>query len=142
MILAEVKRQNKLDFCKYYKDNHHHDLNPDSIFDFQAKRIMNTNASYSMPMISFIDPRDCGRQDDPPPHLFFAGKAAPGYFTAKLIIRLIAILVSISSRILSWPVFAGNLPAQITGLASRKGSCRLRRYRNRFPWLEPKQRNR
>ncbi len=37
--LGEIKRQNKLAFCKYYEDLHKRKLNPESIFDFQAKRI-------------------------------------------------------------------------------------------------------
>ncbi|HNQ43281.1 MAG TPA: glycogen/starch/alpha-glucan phosphorylase, partial [Candidatus Cloacimonadota bacterium] len=88
--LAEVKRQNKLDFCHYYKDMHHYELNPDSIFDFQAKRIHEykrqlLNALHIIHLIHEI--RD-GKHIQP--HTFcFAGKAAPGYFTAKLIIRLI-----------------------------------------------------
>ena len=105
--LAEVKRQNKLDFCKYYKDNHHHDLNPDSIFDFQAKRIHEYKRQLlnALHIIHLIHEIREGRTIHPHT-FFFAGKAAPGYFTAKLIIRLIC---HIGEYILKDPLLAKYL---------------------------------
>jgi len=88
--LGEIKRQNKLEFYKYYEDLHKRKLNPESIFDFQAKRIHEykrqlLNALGIIHLINQI--RD--RQTPYPQSFFFAGKAAPGYFIAKLIIRFI-----------------------------------------------------
>jgi starch phosphorylase len=105
--LAEVKRKNKLEFCSYYKDIREQELNPDSIFDFQAKRIHEykrqlLNALHIIHLIHEI--RD--GKDIYPHTFFFAGKAAPGYFTAKLIIRLIC---HIGEYIRKEPILAKHL---------------------------------
>lgn len=91
--LGDIKRQNKEEFCKHLADGLHKSLNPESIFDFQVKRFHEykrqlLNALGIIHLINEIRkgatpyPRTC----------FFAGKAAPGYYTAKLIIRFICAL--------------------------------------------------
>jgi starch phosphorylase len=88
--LGEIKRQNKLEFCKYYEDLHKRKLNPDSIFDFQAKRIHEYKRQLlnALGIIHLINQIRDGHTPCPQ-SFFFAGKAAPGYFIAKLIIRFI-----------------------------------------------------
>jgi starch phosphorylase len=91
--LGEIKRQNKLEFCKYYEDLHKRKLNPESIFDFQAKRIHEYKRQLlnALGIIHLINQIRDGKTPYPQ-SFFFAGKAAPGYFIAKLIIRFICAL--------------------------------------------------
>jgi len=88
--LAEVKQQNKLDFCSYIAATHKRKLNPDSIFDFQAKRIHEYKRQLlnALGVIHLILKLRRG-EEVYPQSFFFAGKAAPGYYAAKLIIRFI-----------------------------------------------------
>ncbi|MEE0128937.1 MAG: glycogen/starch/alpha-glucan phosphorylase [Eubacterium sp.] len=94
-VLADfmaIKRQNKERFAKIVKKRNGIDINPDSIFDVQVKRlheykrqslnILNIIAEYQMlkanPNADFV-----------PRTYIFASKAAPGYFMAKKTIQLI-----------------------------------------------------
>ncbi|MBM4403054.1 MAG: glycogen/starch/alpha-glucan phosphorylase [Candidatus Cloacimonetes bacterium] len=92
---AKVKMANKLLFIKHIADCYHHQIDPDSIFDFQAKRIHEykrqlLNALHILHLSVRIK---SGKAHGMVPHtFFFSGKAAPGYFAAKLIIRLICAL--------------------------------------------------
>ena len=90
--LAKIKRANKVRLANYVKRNNGFDINPDSIFDAQVKRlheykrqqlnVMNIIADYlyllENPNAKFT-----------PKTYFFASKAAPGYYIAKQIIKLI-----------------------------------------------------
>ena len=90
--LAKVKRDNKAVLAKYVNDKMKIKLNLDSIFDVQAKRLheykrqqllaMNIISEYQMllenPNADFV-----------PKTYIFAAKAAPGYYMAKQIIKLI-----------------------------------------------------
>ncbi|MDY0152229.1 MAG: glycogen/starch/alpha-glucan phosphorylase [Candidatus Cloacimonas sp.] len=91
--LGEIKLLNKQDFCAFHADLHHHHLNPDSIFDFHAKRIHEYKRQLlnALGIIHLIHQIRRGEEIQPM-SFFFAGKAAPGYFTAKLIIRFICAL--------------------------------------------------
>lgn len=92
--LAKVKHQNKQEFCHYLgKSQVEKYLNPYSIFDFQAKRMHEYKRQLlnAMHIIHLIHKIREGREVYPHT-FFFAGKAAPGYYTAKLIIRLICLL--------------------------------------------------
>jgi starch phosphorylase len=93
--LAEVKHQNKQEFCQYYTATHHHKLNPHSIFDFQTKRMHEYKRQLlnALGIIHLIHQIRRG-ESVTPQSFFFAGKAAPGYYTAKLIIRFICALGS------------------------------------------------
>jgi starch phosphorylase len=91
--LAAVKLQNKEDFALYCQKKLNIELNPHSIFDFHAKRLHEykrqlLNALHIIHLIFEI--RD--GKDIHPHSFFFAGKAAPGYKTAKLIISFICYL--------------------------------------------------
>ncbi len=87
-----IKRENKIRLAKVIKKASYVDVDPESIFDIHAKRIheykrqllnvMNIIHTYFLIKEDGIEP-SCPRT------FIFAGKAAPGYFVAKLIIRLI-----------------------------------------------------
>jgi len=90
--LNRVKRRNKEEFAAYHQDIFQHHLDPDSIFDFQAKRLHEykrqlLNALHIIHLIHRI--KDGDTAGLVPHSFFFAGKAAPGYYMAKLVIRLI-----------------------------------------------------
>ena len=89
----EIKRSSKLRLIDYVEKNHGWKLNPDSIFDVQVKRIHEykrqlLNAMHIIMLYNHL--RKNGVPKDFIPRTFiFAGKAAPGYTMAKLIIKLI-----------------------------------------------------
>ena len=90
--LARIKHENKVRFAKIIKKRNGVDVNPDSIFDVQVKRlheykrqqlnVLNIIAEYQMlkanPNAEYY-----------PKTYIFASKAAPGYYMAKKIIELI-----------------------------------------------------
>ncbi len=90
--LSEIKRKNKEDFAKWVQANTGTKLNPDSIFDVQVKRLheykrqqlnaLNIIADYNF----LLNNPDAAFQ---PKTYIFASKAAPGYYMAKQIIKLI-----------------------------------------------------
>ncbi|MBR3149720.1 MAG: glycogen/starch/alpha-glucan phosphorylase, partial [Eubacterium sp.] len=89
---AEIKHENKVRFAKYLKKKQGVEINPDSIFDVQVKRlheykrqqlnVLNIIAEYQMLKAN-------PNADYYPKTYIFASKAAPGYFMAKKIIELI-----------------------------------------------------
>jgi starch phosphorylase len=90
--LEKIKKQNKADFAKYIKDTKGIQLDPDSIFDVQAKRLH----EYKRQLLNAIHIIDLYQQlkenpgmDIQPQTFLFAAKAAPGYYLAKDILRLI-----------------------------------------------------
>ena len=90
--MAKIKRSNKGQLSNWVMKNHGIKLNPDAIFDVQVKRLHEYKRQLLLALYVIIlynrilnDPK-C----DPVPRCFiFAAKAAPGYYMAKLIIRLI-----------------------------------------------------
>ncbi|MEG2418619.1 MAG: glycogen/starch/alpha-glucan phosphorylase, partial [Eubacterium sp.] len=93
--LALVKRQNKERFARYVKEHQGITLNPDSIFDIQVKRIHEykrqlLNALHIMHLYNKL--RSNPNADIVPKTFIFAGKAAPSYYYAKEVIKLINVL--------------------------------------------------
>lgn len=88
----EIKHENKVKLAEYIKEQNCIDINPDSIFDVQSKRLHEykrqlMNILHIMAEYNRIleDPS----YDYYPKTYIFAAKAAPGYQRAKLIIKLI-----------------------------------------------------
>lgn len=90
--LMQIKHDNKVKFAKIVKKRNGVDINPDSIFDVQVKRlheykrqqlnVLNIIAEYQMLKAN-------PNADFYPKTYIFASKAAPGYYMAKKIIELI-----------------------------------------------------
>lgn len=90
--LAEIKKDNKVKFAKFVEKSAGIKLNVDSIFDVQVKRlheykrqqlnVLNILTDYNY----LLDNPDA---DFVPKTYIFASKAAPGYYMAKQIIKLI-----------------------------------------------------
>lgn len=89
---SKIKKENKIRLAKIIKKLVFTDVDPDSIFDIHVKRIH----EYKRQLLNVLniihtyflikhDKVDIGH----PRTFIFAGKAAPGYDTAKLIIKLI-----------------------------------------------------
>ena len=90
--LAKIKKSNKGQLAAWTKKNLDIPLNPDAIFDVQVKRLHEYKRQLLLALyiIVFYNRLLGDPTYDPMPRQFiFAAKAAPGYFMAKLIIRLI-----------------------------------------------------
>lgn len=88
----EIKQKNKKRLAEYVKSANGIDLNIDSIFDCQVKRIHEykrqlLNALHVINLYNQIKASPKG--DFVPRTVIFAGKAAPSYYMAKLIIKLL-----------------------------------------------------
>jgi len=120
--LEDVKKRNKEDFSKHISDVMHKSLNPDSIFDFQVKRFHEYKRQLlnALGIIHLIMRIRAGEKLYPQ-SFFFAGKAAPGYYTAKLIIRFICALGDYISKdkVLSKQLAVVFLPNYRVSLAER-----------------------
>ena len=90
--LAKIKRSNKGQLSNWVKRNLGVELDPDAIFDMQVKRLHEYKRQLLLALyiIIFYNRLIADPAYDPVPRSFiFAAKAAPGYYMAKLIIRLI-----------------------------------------------------
>lgn len=90
--LDEIKHQNKKRLAEHVSRQNHINIDVDSIFDIQAKRLHEYKRQLlnAMRIISLIIDINEGNIADIVPETFiFAAKAAPGYFRAKEIIQLI-----------------------------------------------------
>lgn len=88
----QVKRAVKQDLADYIQTHQGLALNPDSLFDIQAKRIHEYKRQHLnvLHIITLYNRMKRNPNLDVPPRTFiFGGKAAPGYRMAKLIIKLI-----------------------------------------------------
>ena len=90
--LAKIKRCNKGQLSNWVKSNLGVSLDPSAIFDVQVKRLHEYKRQLLLVLyiIIFYNRLISDSKYDPVPRSFiFAAKAAPGYYMAKLIIRLI-----------------------------------------------------
>lgn len=88
----EIKRQNKIALAEYIKEHNHVEVDPDSIFDVQVKRLHEYKRQLMnvLHILYLYDKLKNTPSFDMYPHTFiFGAKASPGYTRAKLIIRLI-----------------------------------------------------
>lgn len=90
--LAAVKRENKLRLAAYIKDNMEIEVDPDSVFDIQVKRMH----AYKRQLLNGFKILDLYNRLKADPNLpinnytfIFAGKAAQGYAFAKEVIKFI-----------------------------------------------------
>lgn len=89
---SAIKYQNKKELADYISLYNNIEVNPDSLFDIQVKRIHEykrqlLNVLYIITLYNRIKRNP--HLDIQPRTFIFAGKAAPGYYIAKLIIKLI-----------------------------------------------------
>ena len=88
----DIKRKNKLKLSKYIKDHYSQKVDPDSLFDSQIKRFHEykrqlLNILHVISLYNRIKEHRNGSHV--PRTIIFSGKAAPSYFMAKLVIKLI-----------------------------------------------------
>ncbi|GAA0252664.1 glycogen/starch/alpha-glucan family phosphorylase [Faecalicatena contorta] len=98
--LLEIKKENKKVLCSYLKDTQGLELNSDSIFDIQVKRLheykrQQMNALYVIHKYLEIK---AGRRPSTPITVIFGAKAAPAYVIAKDIIHMILCLQEIINK--------------------------------------------
>ena len=107
--LADIKRNNKQRFVDYIKSQGHTDINVDSIFDVQVKRLheykrQQMNALHILTEYLYI--KNNPNAPFTPKTYIFGAKAAPGYYVAKQIIQMI---YKISKMIDNDPDMKGKL---------------------------------
>uniref|UniRef100_A0A672I2D6 Alpha-1,4 glucan phosphorylase n=1 Tax=Salarias fasciatus TaxID=181472 RepID=A0A672I2D6_SALFA len=90
--IAKVKQENKLKFAAHLEEHYKVKINPNSMFDVQVKRIHEykrqlLNCLHIITLYNRIkkEPNKAWT----PRTIMIGGKAAPGYHTAKMIIKLI-----------------------------------------------------
>jgi starch phosphorylase len=92
MAWRRIKEENKRRLGAFVKERLGHVMDPTSLFDIHVKRLHEYKRQHLnlLHIITLYHRLKRGEaQDQPPRTFFFGGKAAPGYFMAKLIIRLI-----------------------------------------------------
>ncbi len=105
----QIRQENKNDLAEYILKINGINVNPNSLFDVQVKRIHEykrqlLNLLHVITLYNFI--KQNPQADVLPRTVIFAGKAAPGYAMAKLIIKLIN---SVAEVINSTPGMADRL---------------------------------
>ncbi|MDF2549225.1 MAG: glycogen/starch/alpha-glucan phosphorylase [Chlamydiales bacterium] len=105
----EIKQKNKERLVHYLKKTQHADINPNSLFDCQIKRIH----EYKRQLLNimhvihlYLEIKNNPNATHIPRSVFIGGKAAPGYYMAKLIIKLAN---SIAQVINNDPAVGGRL---------------------------------
>ncbi|PSN19936.1 glycogen phosphorylase [filamentous cyanobacterium CCP5] len=93
-----IKRANKRDLATYIMAKGGIVIDPDSMFDIQVKRIHEYKRQHltALHIISLYQRLKANPGLDIPPRtILFGGKAAPGYWMAKLIIKLITSIADV-----------------------------------------------
>ena len=95
--IFEIKRQRKLDLVEYVREHEGVELDPDSIFDLQSKRLheykrQQMNALYIIH--KYLEIKG-GKKPSRPITFMFGAKAAPAYVIAQDIIHLLLVLQEI-----------------------------------------------
>ncbi len=97
----EVKRANKEEFAAFIGQRTGITLDPRSMFDVQVKRIheyKRQHLNILHVIAEYIRLKSALGPDLPPRSFIFGGKAAPGYYLAKLIIKLITAVGEVLER--------------------------------------------
>ena len=92
--LLEIKHQNKLRAKEYFKETQGIELNENSIFDIQVKRLHEYKRQQMLALYiiwKYLDIKN-GNRPKHPVTIIFGGKAAPAYTIAQDIIHLILTL--------------------------------------------------
>ncbi|CAL8267657.1 unnamed protein product [Merluccius merluccius] len=90
--IAKIKQENKLKFAAHLEEHYKVKINPNSMFDIQVKRIHEYKRQLlnCLHMITYYNRiKKNPNKQWTPRTVMIGGKAAPGYHTAKMIIRLI-----------------------------------------------------
>lgn len=98
---GEAKRANKVKFARFVKDSMGIAINPDSMIDVQVKRIheYKRQVLFALYLVGqYIRIKNNPKKDFVPRTAVIAGKAAPGYAMAKLIIKFINNISSVINR--------------------------------------------
>ena len=108
-IWRQVKRDNKTDLAGLIKERTGIVVDPDTLFDIQVKRLheykrQHLNVLHIVTLYNRLKKNP--RAEITPRTFIFGGKAAPGYFMAKLIIKLIT---SVAEVVNDDPDVAGRL---------------------------------
>jgi glycogen phosphorylase len=96
-----IKYSIKQDLAKEIQKNYGVSINPNSLFDIQAKRIHEYKRQHLnvLHVIALYNRIKANPNIDMTPRTFlFGGKAAPGYFMAKLMIKLITSVADVVNR--------------------------------------------
>ena len=96
-----IKRRNKERLARMIKEKLDIAVDPDSMFDVQAKRIHEYKRQHLNVLhivTQYLRLKADPHRDIAPRTFLFGGKAAPGYFMAKLIIRLIHAVGEVINR--------------------------------------------
>jgi glycogen phosphorylase len=97
----DIKRANKEDLAVLVRDRTGVSVDPDSLFDVQVKRIHEYKRQHLsvLHIISLYHRIKSDPHFEVQPRTFiFGGKAAPGYYAAKLIIKLITAVADVVNR--------------------------------------------
>ncbi|MGB8701582.1 MAG: glycogen/starch/alpha-glucan phosphorylase [Thermosynechococcaceae cyanobacterium] len=97
----QIKQERKQELAVYIQNQYGLTINPNSLFDIQAKRIheykrQHLNALHIIALYNRIKANP--NLEITPRTFLFGGKAAPGYYMAKLIIKLINDVAEVVNR--------------------------------------------
>ncbi len=96
-----VKRQNKIDLAAEIRRRSGVEVDAESLFDVQVKRIheyKRQHLNLLRVVALYLELRETGGRGRTPRTVIFGGKAAPGYFLAKLVIKLIHSVAEVVNR--------------------------------------------